>query len=102
MKGDGTMSREQAGQFLQRMNTDSQLQQQIKQEYQQLLCDIARREGIAVSVEDLQSALKEEKYRLDDEVLEKITGGIHNTTGAGFDNFGGGRSNTTGGGFNIF
>ncbi len=96
------MSSEQARVFLQRMNTEPQLQQQIKQEYQLLLCDIARREGIAVSVEDLQVVLKEEKYRLNDEVLEKITGGITNTSGGGFEHFGGGPINTTGGGFNIF
>ena len=95
------MSSEQARLFLQRMNTDLKLQERIKQEYQQLLCDIARREGMAVSIEDLQLALREEKYRLNDEVLEKITGGILNTSYGGFDNFGGGRTNTTGGGFNI-
>ena len=96
------MSSEQARLFLQRMNTEPKLQQQIKQEYQLLLCDIARREGMAVSVEELQTELKEEKYRLNDEVLEKITGGIFNYSRGGFDNFGGGRSNTTDGGFDIF
>ena len=96
------MSSEQARLFLQRMNTEPKLQQQIKQEYQLLLCDIARREGMAVSVEELQTELKEEKYRLNDEVLEKITGGILNTSYGGFDNFGGGRTNTTDGGFDIF
>lgn len=97
------MSSEQAKVFLQRMNTEPKLQQQIKQEYQLLLCDIARREGMAVSVEELQTELKEEKYRLNDEVLEKITGGISNASFDWFDKFGsgGGRTNTTGGGFNI-
>ena len=94
------MSTEQAVQFLQRMNTDPKLQEQIKQEYQRLLCDIARREGLAVSVEDLQLALKEEKCRLNDEELEKVTGGVYNTSLGEFGNVGGG--NTTGGGFGIF
>ena len=99
------MSSEQARLFLQRMNTEPKLQEKIKQEYQLLLCDIARREGIVVSVEDLQLALKDEKCRLNDEVLETITGGIYNT--GNFDefiNFPGGRSggNSTGGGFNVF
>ena len=70
-----TLAKSDASTFLRKMAANTEVKAKIKDGYRRLLCDVAREEGLEVSPEELQQALREEKYRLADADLEGVVGG---------------------------
>ena len=74
------MAKEQAAQFLEKMMKDPQLQAKIKEAYRKMICDIASQAGFTFTPQELQQAMLLREYCLADEMLEKVTGGMMNTS----------------------
>ena len=73
------MAKEQATEFLAKLVTEPELQAAVKENYRQMLCDIARKAGLVFSAQELQQAVAEGNCRLTDDMLCEVVGGVGET-----------------------
>jgi len=87
------MSRNEAAEFLKKLDTDTAIRTKVAEAYRRLLIDAGKEAGLEFTADELStavSAFRQESYlELSDADLAAIAGGQVNTTG------GGGLINTT-------